>query len=175
MKDKDGSLALRNVRFSYVSIMENAYLGPSELIMGTYGTLEVSLLGGESFKEEKGPVDPDVPTPPKKMAAGSSVKVTEGGLPRRRGDPIRYDKDRDHWVNFTKEIPGAYDTQETLLAVGSFLDCIRDARLGKDFSDKLKADVKVGLWGAVPSLMANIAMREERTVYWKEFFPTDLT
>ena len=33
------------------------------------------------------------------------------------------------------------------------------------------ADVKVGMWSAIPALMANIAMREERTVYWNEFFP----
>jgi len=48
---------------------------------------------------------------------------------------------------------------------------IRAARAGKDFSSLLRANVEVGLYGAVPCLMANIAMRENRTVYWSEFFP----
>jgi predicted dehydrogenase len=174
----------RNVRFMYMSLMQNAYLGPSELIMGQYGTLEVSLLGGEFFKEDKAREDPNriaEGTDPKRplqrkiLKTGSTVKASEGGLPRRRGDVIRPEKDRSHWVEFTKEIAGAYDTQETLLAVGGYLDCIRLARGGKPYQEHLKADVVVGLWGAVPALMANIAMRENRTVYWSEFFGPDET
>jgi hypothetical protein len=174
---KDGKPVFRNVRFMYQSIMENAHLGPSELIMGRYGTLEVSLLGGESFTEEMQRKDPNAAAgseaPKPAVKGGSSVKATEGGLPRRRGKVIEVVKDPDHWVHFTKPIEGAYDTEETLLAVGSFLECVRLARDSKPFEDKVKANVEVGLWGSVPAMMANIAMREERTVYWNEFFPDE--
>lgn len=168
----DGRPLFRNVRFSYVSVMQNAHLGPSELVLGQYGTFEVSLLGGESFKEEK-----ERPDPEKKkvvratVKAGSTVRLTEGGLPRKYGQIIEAKIEPNHWVHFTKPIAGAYDKEETLLAVHSFLECIRKSARGEDFSKDLKADVTVGLWGAVPALMANIAMREERTVYWSEFAP----
>ena len=79
--------------------------------------------------------------------------------------------DPTHWVEYTGPVKGGYDKHETLLATGSFMDAIRLARKGESFDHELKSNVEVGLWGAVPALMANIAMREERTVYWGEFFP----
>lgn len=174
-KQADGKTLYRNVRFSYMSIMQNEHLGPSELILGEYGTLEVSLLGGESFAETKtrGTVKDDAPKAT--VRAGSSVQLTEGGLPRRYGKVIEAKVDlAEEWVHFTQPIAGAYDKEETLLAVHGFLECIRKARKGLPFEADLRADVEVGLWGSVPALMANIAMREERTVYWKEFFPEEI-
>jgi predicted dehydrogenase len=169
--DQPATPRLRNVRFTYTSLMQNAHLGPSELILGEYGSLEVSLLGGESFKESK-----ERPNPDKEEAveatvkAGSTVKLTEGGLPRKYGKIIEAEIEADHWIHGTQPIAGAYDREETLLAVNSFLECIRNSGDNKPFADDLKADVTVGLWGSVPALMANIAMEEERTVRWSEFF-----
>jgi predicted dehydrogenase len=173
----DGKPLFRDVRFTYTSIMQNAHIGPSELIMGRYGTLEVSLLGGESFEEKQQRKSPEEggPVLPAVKAAASKVQLGEGGLPRRTGKVIEVVKDpQNAWVEFTEPIAGAYDREETLLAVGSFIDCIRKSREKKPFKDNVKADVTVGLWGSVPALMANIAMRENRTVYWKEFFPDDV-
>lgn len=184
LKTKDGRQLYRNVRFNYMSIMQNEHLGPSELILGQYGTIEVALMGGEFFKEKKSRADPNriaEGTNPRRslqkrvLRTGSTVDPTVSGLPRRKGAPLEAHSDPTHWVEFVPPVAGAYDTHETLLAVGSFLDCVRAARKGEEFAAELKADVEVGLWGAVPALMANIAMREERTVYWSEFFPSEET
>ena len=178
----------RNVRFDYMSLLENKHLGASEMILGTYGSIEISLQGGgEFFKEAKSLADPNriaEGTNPRQskqkkiLKTGSTVDPNQASIRRAKGDPIYAAKDRDgwvearkHWVNYTTPIPGSYDTHETLLAIGSYLECIRRSRRGADFKDELKANVEIGLWGAVPALMANLAMREERTVYWNEFFP----
>lgn len=171
----DGRPLHRNVRFSYISIMQNSHFGPSEAILGQYGTFEVSLGGGEFFKEEKGRPDPQKKKRVEAaVKAGSTVQRAEGGLPRKYGQSISAKLDPSHWVYFTTPIPGSYDKEETLLAVHGFLECVRKAKEGKDFSEDLKADVTVGLWGTVPALMANIAIREGRTVFWNEFAPPDL-
>jgi predicted dehydrogenase len=184
-KQEGERIVHRNVRFDYMSIMENAHLGASELVMGTYGTIEVSLQGGgEFFKEKKAMADPNriaEGTNPKRshqkriLKTGSTVDPNQTSIRRPKGDPIQGDKDKTHWVQYTESIHGSYDTHETLLALSGFADSIRRSREGKDFADTLAADVEIGLWGAVPSLMANIAMREERTVYWHEFFPASQT
>jgi hypothetical protein len=189
---KEGErVALRNVRFTYNSLMQNAHLRSSEMILGEYGTIEVSLTGGgEFFKEDKARKDPNriaEGTNPKRslqrriLKSGSTVDPNQASIRRAKGDPILtyplpggndpvLDRNRGHWVEFTEPIPGSYDAQETLLAIGGFVESILASRRGEDFKDLLRADVEVGLWGAVPCLMANIAMREERTVTWDEFF-----
>jgi predicted dehydrogenase len=183
---KDGERTVqRNVRFDYMSITQNAHLAASELIMGTYGTIEVSLQGGgEFFKEKKALADPNriaEGTNPKRshqkriLKTGSTVDPNQTSIRRPKGDPVQGDKDKTHWVQYTESIHGSYDTHETLLAISGFCDSIRLSREGKEFKEALAANVEVGLWGAVPSLMANIAMREERTVYWNEFFPASQT
>ena len=183
-KKKGGRTVFRNVCFDYMSVMQNAHLGPSELILGQYGTLEVALMGGEFFKEKKARIDPnriEEGTNPRRalqkrvLRSGSTVDPTAAGLPRKKGAPLELDKDPTHWVEFTPKVAGAYDKHETLLAVGSFLDCCRLEREGKPFEQELRANVEIGMWGAIPALMANMAMREERTVYWNEFFPSDET
>lgn len=180
-KKDNGRIVRRNVCFDYMSIMENAHLGPSELILGQYGTLEVSLMGGEFFKEKKARMDPNrikEGTNSRRahqrriLRTGSTVDPSAAGLPRKKGKPVQGKKDPTHWVEFTGEVAGGYDKHETILAIGSFLDCIRLARAGRPFQGEVKADVEIGLWGAVPALMANMAMREQRTVYWNEFFPS---
>jgi predicted dehydrogenase len=183
---KDGERTLyRNVRFDYMSLMQNEHLRASEMILGTTGTIEVSLTGGgEFFKEKKALSDDNriaEGTNPKRshqkriLKTGSTVDPNQASIRRPSGEPIRGEKDKTHWVQYTDAIHGAYDTHETLLAISGFADSIRRSREGKDFKDTLAADVEVGLWGAVPSLMANIAMREERTVHWSEFFPASQT
>jgi len=175
-----GKVMRRNVRFDYMSVMQNAFLGPSELILGQYGTLEVALQGAEFFKEKKARLDPNrvkEGTDPRRahqkrvLRTGSTVDPSASGLACKKGDPLKPHEDPTHWVQFAGSVKGGYDKHETLLATGSFMDAIRLARRGESFDHELKSNVEIGLWGAVPALMANIAMREQRTVYWGEFFP----
>lgn len=181
---KNGKVVRRDVRFTYTSIMQNAHLGPSELILGRYGTLEVSLRGAEFFKEKKARLDPDriaEGTDPRRrlqkrvLTTGSTVDPTTAGLPRKSGEPVRGETtEEDLWVEHVGGVRGAYDKHETMLAIDSFLDCIRKAKANDNsFKADLSADVLIGVWGSVPALMANIAMREQRIVYWKEFFPEE--
>ncbi len=183
-KDADGRTMRRNVRFTYTSVMQNEHLGPSELIMGRYGTLEVSLRGAEFFKESKARLDPNRQvegTNPRRalqkkvLTTGSTVDPTTAGLPRRKGEPLSPEtREEDRWVEFAGEIAGAYDTHETMLAIDGFMKSIRRVRKKSpdyNYTKDVSANVLIGVWGAVPALMANIAMREERIVYWKEFFP----
>lgn len=181
---KDGEVLRRDVRFTYTSLMQNAHLGPSELIMGRYGTLEVSLRGGEFFKEKKARLDPNrlaEGTNPRRsmqkrvLTTGSTVDPTTAGLPRKKGDPIEATTANDErWVDSVPGVAGAYDKHETLLAIDSFMKCIRRARSGdKSFHSDVGANALIGVWGAVPALMANIAMREGRIVHWSEFFPQE--
>ncbi|HLU46576.1 MAG TPA: Gfo/Idh/MocA family oxidoreductase [Planctomycetota bacterium] len=185
--DANGQPRVRNVRFQYMSIMANAHLGPSELIMGRYGTIGISLGGGEFWKEKKARQDPNRiaegtnPLRSKQkdiLRSGPTVATGFGGPP---GDPIEGDeflithedgtteRDRRHWTRYIDAITTAYDKVETLLAIESFTDCVRNSRAGKPF--KVSADAEIGMWSAVAALMANIAMREQRTVYWEEFIP----
>lgn len=186
-KKEGGRTVYRNVRFTYNCIMQNELLKASELLLGTDGSIEVSLQGGEFYKEAKARQDPNRiaegtnpnrPLQKKILKTGSTVNPNAASIQRPKGEPVDAERNsvtKSHWVEFTEPIQGSYDNQETMLAIGSFLEAIRLARQGKDFKDELKADVDVGLWGAVPALMANIAMREQRTVYWSEFFPKDET
>src|SRR5262249_18289250 len=111
-------------------------------------------------------------SPPVKKKAKAGATIVASCLKRKTGKMVDVNEDRKHWSRFTKPLEGAYDTGETFLAVGAFLDAIRAKRDHDEEKVKktLKADVTVGLYGAVPCLMANIAMREERTVFWSEFF-----
>jgi len=179
-KTEDGRIARRNVRFTYMSIMQNAHLGPSELILGTKGSIDVCLSGGgERFIEPKALQEAQRAEAGKagsgKKAVKSGATIAASCLVRKQGERIEPPKDKGHWINYTTPIQGGYDKGETFLAIGSFLDSIRKARMGEDFTEELKANVEVGLWGAVPCLMANLAMQEGRTVYWREFFPGDET
>lgn len=189
--DENGKPKTRSVCFQYMSIMANAHLGPSELVMGRYGTIGISLGGGEFWKEKKARQDPNRiaegtnPLREKQkdiLRSGPTVATGFGGLP---GEPIpgeellkttedgREVRDRRHWTRYIEPIAGAYDKIETLLAVESFTDQVRLARAGKPF--QVSADVEIGMWSAVAALMANIAMREQRTVRWDEFFPKPTT
>ena len=180
-RTEDGRIAHRNVRFTYMSMMQNAHLGPSELILGTKGSIDVCLSGGgEYFIEPKALQEAQRRVADEAGEAGAGKKAVKSGatiasscLVRKKGERIEPEKDTGHWVHYTTPIQGAYDTGETFLAIGSFLDSIRKARTGQDFTQELKANAEVGLWGAVPCLMANLAMQEGRTVYWSEFFPED--
>lgn len=183
-KDADGRIQRRHIRFTYTSVMQNAHLGPSELIMGRYGTLEVSLRGAEFFKEKKARLDPNRKaegTNPRRalqkkvLTTGSTVDPTTAGLPRKKGEPLEAEtRKEDRWVEFAGAVAGAYDTHETMLAIDDFMKSIRRARdedPDYDYMRDVGANIAVGVWGAVPALMANLAMRDNRIVHWKEFFP----
>lgn len=181
-EEADG-LRKRDVRFMYMSNMANAHLSAAELILGRYGTIEVSLGGGEFFKEKKAREDPAriaEGTNPRRakqkdvLKSGATVDPSTASLGRKRGEPIHETlEDGQEWTKFIEPIKGSYDKVETLLAMESYVKCIRMARERKDFSAELQADVTVGAWSAIPALMANMAMRERRTVRWSEFFPDE--
>ncbi len=183
---KDGEVVRRDVRFTYNSIMQNAHLGPSEMIFGQYGTLEVSLQGAEFFKEKKARVDPNrvaEGTNPRRslqkriLTTGTSVDPTTAGLTRKKGKPVVGEtREDERWVENAGDVAGAYDKHETMLAIDGFLQRIREVRSGdtsKRNDVQNNANVVWGLWGAVPALMANIAMRDQRIVRWDEFFPEE--
>ncbi|MBI4602248.1 MAG: Gfo/Idh/MocA family oxidoreductase [Planctomycetes bacterium] len=180
-KGENGGPRYRHVKLAYTSMMQNAHLGPSELILGTRGTLEACLSGGaELFKEKVALEEEAAQLAAKAGKPGGAKKALRAGatiapscLKRPKGELVEVPEDKRHWVKFTKPLEGAYDTGETFLAVGAFLDTIRAKRAGSDVTEMLKASVTVGLEGAVPCLMANIAMRENRTVHWSEFFPEE--
>lgn len=129
------------VRFSYMSIMTNNLLGPSELILGDEGSIEVTLAGGDFWKESKvlrrrdkiaqGTNPNDVYQKRITTAGGSIAAVKKG-----RRDPdveieIPYDeKWKRDWSEFTGKVPGVggHSPQETLLALDSFLANIRHIR-----------------------------------------------
>ncbi len=165
------------VRFSYMSIMTNALLGPSEIIFGDEGSIEVSLAGGDFWKEAKLLRDPEklkqgtnpASTHQKKiLKSGSTVTAVKKGR-RPPDEELAGDKDKADWSEFAGALEGEHSPQETLLALDDFLQQIRKSRDKKPF--KVSADVTVGLWGAVPALMGNLALRENRTIFWSEFFP----
>ena len=184
VKDAAGNVKTRLATFDYMSSMANAFLGPSELVFGRYGTIQLSLAGGEFWKEKKALSDPyriAEGTNPRRakqkslLKSGISKAVT---LRKPPGDlieeePLEGEDPSKHWSHFITPIEGAYDKIETLLAVESWHKCIRRARKGEPFQDELRADAVVGMESAVAALMANIAMREDRTVYWSEFFPEE--
>jgi len=177
-KDANGNVLLRNVTFDYMCTMANAHLGPSEMMLGRYGTIQVSLAGGEFWKEKKARKDPNriaEGTNPrrslqKKILKSGATMATLGGAP---ADEVLEDKPLDHpekhWTRFRTPIMGAYDKIETLLAVESFHKAVRLAKRNEPFKKELKADARVGMNSAIAALMANIAMREDRTVKWDEF------
>ena len=195
-KDPSGGIRKREVTFDYMCTMANAHIGPSELMLGRYGTIQVSLAGGEFWKEKKARKDPNrirEGTNPRRAHQKSILKsgatmAKLGGTPGeeliehapvkgRRPLDLHNDEGKlllgadKHWSHFIEPIEGAYDKIETLLAVESFHKCVRLAREEKPFAKELRADATVGMNSAVAALMANIAMREDRTVYWDEFFP----
>ena len=94
-----------------------------------------------------------------------------GGTPGDEIEEKPLERGDKHWSHFIEPIEGAYDKIETLLAVESFHKCVRLARDKNSFAGELRADATVGMNSAVAALMANIAMREDRAVYWDEFFP----
>ena len=113
----------------------------------------------------------------KVLTTGSTVDPTTAGLPRKKGEPLNPEtREDERWVEFAGTVAGAYDTHETMLAIDGLMKSIRRARnenADYNYTKEVGANVLIGVWGAVPALMANIAMQEERVVYWKEFFPEE--
>jgi len=178
-KDASGGIRMREVTFDYMCTMANAHLGPSEMMLGRYGTIQVSLAGGEFWKEKKARKDPNriaEGTNPrrssqKKILKSGATMAKLGGTPGDEIEEKPLERGDKHWSHFIEPIEGAYDKIETLLAVESFHKCVRLARDKNSFAGELRADAIVGMNSAVAALMANIAMREDRAVYWDEFFP----
>ena len=178
-KDASGGVRMREVTFDYMCTMANAHLGPSEMMLGRYGTIQGSLAGGEFWKEKKARKDPNriaEGTNPrrssqKKILKSGATMAKLGGTPGDEIEEKPLERGDKHWSHFIEPIEGAYDKIETLLAVESFHKCVRLARDKNSFSGELRADATVGMNSAVAALMANIAMREDRAVYWDEFFP----
>jgi len=162
------------VRFTYTSLMTNELLGPSEMVFGDEGTIEVSLAGGDFWKEAKA-MDTSheadgtglASTHQKKiLKTGATIAAVTKGV-RKPDMPIAIAKDRTDWSDFAGNIKGEHSPQETLLALNSFLDDIRRCERGEPYHVAANADV--GLGSAVAAIMGNMALRENRTVYWSEF------
>jgi len=163
------------VRFTYMSLMTNELLGPSEIILGDEGSIEVSLAGGDFWKEAKALANADnvkEGTNPKSkhqkaiLKTGATIAAVKKGI-RPPDMEIMTEKDRTDWTEFVGKMAGGHSPQETMLAIDDYLQCIRKARDGQSYH--VSANVDVGMAGAVAAIMGNMAMREERTVYWKEF------
>jgi len=163
------------VRLSYMSIMTNELLGPSELILGDEGSIEVSLGGGDFWKEPKALTNPaniaEGTNPGSThqktiLKTGATIAAVKKGL-RQPDLELLVEKDRTDWSEFVGKVSGEHSPQETLLALDSFLDDIRKCESGRQYH--VAANVEVGLASAAAAIMGNIAMREGRTVYWSEF------
>ncbi len=151
------------VKFMYSSILTNSHNGALEQFMGTRGTIETSLLfGGRRFTE------------PKERA---TLQLTGTPIPCHQsqaeasGDPmicdtIRGSAPRPSCVPKAEKM-GAHSPKETLNAVKSFIDCCQKG-------EKPHADINAGCEAAVAALMGNLAIEEDRTVYWSEFVDKDL-
>ncbi len=144
------------VKFVYTTILQSSFNDALEVFMGDTGTIETSILfGGRLFPEPKkiaGDQAVGTPVPCHQCAAESDPdfhSVIPGSAPRQ---PCKV----------KTEERGAHSPTENLNAVKAFIACCQDGR-------KPDADVKVGVEAAVPALMANISMRENRTVFWSEF------
>jgi predicted dehydrogenase len=129
------------VRFSYMSIMTNSLLGPSELVMGDEGSIEVTLAGGDFWKEAKvlrrrdkiaQGTDPTDVYQKRITGAGGTIAAVKKGRPDADvALEIPYDeKFKKDWSEFTGKVPGVggHSPQETLLALDSFLTNIRHQR-----------------------------------------------
>jgi predicted dehydrogenase len=162
-----------NVRFTYMSIMTNSLLGPSEMIFGDEGTFECSLAGGDYWREAKAQSSGVVGGAAKKAAlkSGATISAVKKGI-KKSDEEILPAKDRTDWTDFVK-VTGEQSPQETLLALDGFLRDIRLCKAGKPFHVAANADV--GLGGAASAIMGNIAMKERRVVTWKEFGLPDPT
>jgi predicted dehydrogenase len=169
------------VHFAYMSIMTNELLGPTEMIFGDEGTIEASLAGGDFWKEPKALTNPEnqaegtnpASTHQKSiLKTGATISAVKKGI-KKSDEEIAIAKDRTDWSDFVGEITGEHSPQETLLALDGFLSDIRKCRKGDPFH--VAANVDVGLGGAAAAIMGNIAMRENRTVTWKEFQLPDPT
>jgi predicted dehydrogenase len=144
------------VKFVYTTILTSSHQDALEVFIGTKGTIETSLIfGGRLFIEPKelaGSGAMGTPLPCHQSEAEDDpvrCKVIAGSAPRPKCE-LKYEK------------KGAHSPMETLNAVKSFVECCQSGK-------KPAADVTVGCWAAVPALMANIAVRENRVVFWSEF------
>ena len=144
------------VKFMYSSILTNSHMDAVEHFYGTKGTVETSLLfGGRLFWEPKALAGAQV------MGTPIPCHQTEQEMSPERHMIIPGSADRPP-CKPKEEEKGAHSPLETFNAVTSFIECCQ-----KD--EKPAADVRVGLEAAVPALMANIAVRENRVVHWSEF------
>ena len=118
------------VRFDYMSIMTNSLLGPSEIIFGDEGTIEVTLGGGNFWKETKvlrNPKKIEQGTDPTQMhqkeilLTGATVTTAAKGH-RDSDQELEVEKDKNDWTEYVGSMPGAHSPQETLLALDSFLE-----------------------------------------------------
>lgn len=145
------------IKFIYTSILTSSHQDALEVFMGTQGTIETSILfGGRIFTEPKfrGGVLGGTPIPCHQTQAETS------------GDPIICDvipgsKKRPSCKPKAEE-KGAHSPVETFNAVKDFIKCCQTGK-------RPHADVVAGSRAAVAALMANIAVKEDRTVYWSEF------
>jgi len=163
------------VRFTYMSIMTNELLGPSEMIFGDEGTIEVSLAGGDFWKEAKAlanqqnlgeGTNPSSAHQKTILKTGATIAAVTKGI-RKSDQEILISKDRTDWSDFVGKVVGEHSPQETLLALDGFLDDIRKCERGDPYH--VAANVDVGLGSAAASILGNIAIRESRTVRWDEF------
>ncbi|HVR76033.1 MAG TPA: Gfo/Idh/MocA family oxidoreductase, partial [Planctomycetota bacterium] len=105
---EEGRTLLRDVRFTYTSMMQNDHLGPSEMILGTRGSIEVCLSGGgEYFIQPSAQLELaalEAAQDAKKKGASSPRKAVKAGatigascLKRKKGELIEVHKDKGHW------------------------------------------------------------------------------
>ena len=154
------------VRFVYMSIMTNELLGPTEMIFGDEGTLEASLAGGDFWKEQKAASVAGAGDKKTAIKTGASISAVRKGI-RKSDEELSIVKDRTDWSDFVGKITGEHSPQETLLALDGFLSDIRKCKAGQPYHVAANADV--GLGGAVASILGNMAMKEGRTLFWKDY------
>jgi len=137
------------IRYTYTSLLTNAFLGATELFMGTLGTIETSLMFGGRYYQEAKAIG---------LAGGSPEPVhpcsAEFELLRGSPKPVAPGQKKEE----------GHSPTETLNAVKSFVQCMKTR-------EKPAADIRVGAYAAIASLLANVAIRESRTVCWSEFEP----
>lgn len=132
------------VRATYSSIQSNAYEGASELIMGTKGTLLLTEQIGLFYKEASQQIwgnQNSASQTAEMITAGKTLKLDNDPW-ARRGKPFELQSTGD-------------STRDELIA---FLDCVQR----KD--PKTICDVEVGLANTATVLIANQAIKENRTV-----------
>jgi predicted dehydrogenase len=181
-----------NQKLVYSSITTNShmpYLGATrpefgEIIMGTGGSLEITVGDGEQhlatalyYRETTRVVSSPPPLPGEKEPAapagatyfigggqrGMPLAVASGELDIAKDDSFlsRELKYSRRWLYSKGVIVDDEDTNPVEMELRSFFDICRNG-------GKPRADIEVGLNDSIAVILSNLAMRDERRVYFNE-------